>query len=110
MDDCATSEVMKSIDIEPSLWMPSPMSNDWIDKPSDHDTVDDVSNEIATFRQRSRNKGGRSRREDKLEKPFGKLMTWNTRKMIGVMSQLVHKPAKKPEEFLNVKASIFLKI
>ena len=47
MNDSATGKVVKSIDVEPPFRMPGPMGDNWIDEAGDHDTVDDVSDEIA---------------------------------------------------------------
>ena len=49
MNDSATSKVVKSIDVEPPFRMPSPMGDNGINEAGDHDTIDNVSNEIATL-------------------------------------------------------------
>ena len=49
MNDSATGKVVKSIDVEPPFRMPSPMGNNGINEAGDHDTIDNVSNEIATL-------------------------------------------------------------
>ena len=50
MNDATTREIMKTSDEKPSVWMPCPMSNNGVNKSSNHDGVDDVGDKIAAFR------------------------------------------------------------
>lgn len=55
MHDSTSSEIMEAIDGQPSLGMPGPVCNDGVNETCDHDTVDNISDEIASLCQRARN-------------------------------------------------------
>ncbi len=74
MNDCTTRKVMKPIDVEPSFRMPGPVGNDGINKASNHDTVNDVGDEIAPLSQGPRDEGGCSGSKNELEEPLGELV------------------------------------
>ena len=74
MYDGTASKIVEAFDIKPSLRMPCPMRNNGIDESSNHDAIDNVSDKVATLRQRSGDQGSGSGRKNKLEKPLGELV------------------------------------
>ena len=70
MNNSTACKVMESIDIQPSAWMPGPMSNNRINKASNQDTVENIGIKVAAFSKGSRNQGGSSGCKDKLEEPL----------------------------------------
>ena len=71
MNNCTACKVMETIDIQPSTWMPSPMSNNRIDETSNQDTIKNVGIKVTAFSQGSRHQGCSSGCKDKLEEPLG---------------------------------------
>ncbi len=55
MNDRASGKIMETFDPEPALVMPGPMCDDGVNEAGDHDAVNDVSDEVATLGQCSRN-------------------------------------------------------
>ena len=74
MYNSTACKVMESIYIQPSAWMPGPMSNNRINKASNQNTIEDVSIKVATFSKGSRDQGGSSGGKNKLEEPLGILV------------------------------------
>ena len=68
------STIDLTILIEPALFMPRPVSDDWVDEACDHDAVDDVSDEVTPLSQGPRHQGGSRGRENELEEPLGVLV------------------------------------
>ena len=66
--------IQLTILIEPALFMPRPVSDDWVDEACDHDAVDDVSDEVTPLSQGPRHQGGSRGRENELEEPLGVLV------------------------------------
>ena len=54
--------------------VPSPVSNDGVDEPGDHDAVDDVGDKVTPLSQWPGHQGGSRRSKDELEKPLGVLV------------------------------------
>ena len=46
MDNPTAGKVMEFVNVQPSLGMPSPMSDDWINETSDHYTVYQVRDKV----------------------------------------------------------------